>query len=435
MTGATLALTMSGWGLAGVILGSVVVAAMGVVLSLNLTTGERKVKEPLKPMYGAHDPAFMQTLGSMLIAPILPGNRVDTLENGDEIFPAMLQAIRDARRTITFETYVYWSGNIGRELAEALAERARHGVAVHVLLDWEGTRKMEASYLRDLGAAGVEIEKYHPLRWYHLARMNNRTHRKLLVVDGTVGFTGGVGIADQWTGHAQDATHWRDAHYRIEGPAVAQVQAVFMDNWMKARGAVLHGDAYFPALAPAGDCLVQVTGSSADAGAESARLLYMLAITAARTSCYIGNSYFVPDDLSVAVLVEARQRGVDVQVLVPGPVMDAGLTRAASRSRWGRLLEAGVEIYEYQPTMYHCKLMVVDACWCTVGSTNFDSRSFRLNDEANATMYDAAFARRQIGIFMEDRSRAKQVTLDAWRRRPLLEKMKEHLAGLIRSQI
>lgn len=417
-------------------LAATVLATLAVTLVLlSLSTGERKVEKPLTSLYGVRDSAFEQSMGNLLISPIRANNKVDTLLNGDAIFPAMLTAIRSARRTITFETYIYWSGDIGRTFVDALAERARSGVAVHVLMDWVGSHAMEQSYLQALTDAGIEVQKYHPPKWYHWGRMNNRTHRKILVVDGRVGFTGGVGIADQWLGAAQDSQHWRDTHYRIEGPAVGLMQAVFIDNWMKTSRAVLHGEAYFPKLEAAGDRRVQITLSSARDGAESARLMYLLAIAASRETCFIAASYFVPDDLAVQTLVDAKRRGVDVQILVPGPHMDAKITRAASQSRWGALLEAGIEIYEFQPTMFHCKAMTVDRLWCSVGSTNFDNRSFRLNDEMNATIYDADFAAEQVDIFMADRARAKRMTLEGWRHRPLADRVKERLAGLLRAQV
>jgi cardiolipin synthase len=434
-------LAVSAWVLAGIIAGTVAATGVVTIIVLNFTTGERKIKEPIPTLYTVGDDQFVRSIGSLLIAPILPGNRVKTLLNGDEIFPAMLEAIRSATTSITFETYIYWSGDVGRQFAEALAERARRGVAVHVLLDWVGSQSMETELLETMKKAGVEVEKYHPLKWYHLWRMNNRTHRKLLVVDGRVGFTGGVGIADQWSGHAQDPEHWRDTHYRIEGPAVALMQAVFIDNWMKTTAAVLHGERYFPAIDPqqdspdGGTCRVQITRSSNNEGAESARLMYLLAIAAAERSCLVANAYFVPDDLSVQTLVDARTRGVDVQILVPGRHMDAPATQAASRSRWGKLLEAGITIHEYEPTMFHCKIMIIDELWCTVGSTNFDTRSFRLNDEANASIFDQEFARKQAEIFRQDRGRARQITLEMWRRRPWREKVKDRLAGLLRSQV
>jgi cardiolipin synthase len=347
----------------------------------------------------------------------------------------MLAAIRGARLTLTFDTYIYWSGGIGREFADALAERARAGVKAHVLIDWVGSLKMDETLLDELARAGVEIERYHPLHWYHLARMNNRTHRKLLVVDGRVGFTGGVGIADRWCGNAQDPDHWRDIHYRVEGPVVAQLQAVFLDNWMKVSGRVLHGDGYFPALEAAGEASAQMFSSSPSGGGESMRLMYLLSITAAGQAIRLSASYFVPDALTIRTLVQARERGVAIQVIVPGAHIDAETVRRASRAKWGALLDAGVEIYEYQPTMFHCKVMVVDEVLVSVGSTNFDTRSFSLNDEANLNVYDAQFAREQIAVFERDRARAHRISVEAWRRRPWREKLWEHTAALLSTQL
>lgn len=268
-----------------------------------------------------------------------------------------------------------------------------------------------------------------------MGRLNNRTHRKLLVVDGRVGFTGGVGIADNWLGHAEDPDHWRDSHYRLEGPAVAHMQAAFMDNWMETCGEVLHGDEYFPALEPAGRHPAQVFKSSADDGSESVRLMYLLSIASAERSVRIANSYFVPDSMAVRSLVEARRRGVEVEIIVPGRHIDQKMVRRASRALWGPLLEAGVAIYEYQPTMFHVKVVVVDELWTSVGSTNFDNRSFRLNDEANLNVYDAAFAEAQARTFEDDRARARRITLEDWRRRPWRERAVERLAALFRLQL
>ena len=405
------------------------------LIALNFITHERKIEKRIPRLYGSDAPQFRRTMGLLLGPAIVGGNKVQTLNNGDEIFPAMLAAIRGARLTLTFETYIYWSGAIGREFADALAERARAGVKVHVLIDWVGSLKMDETLLDELARAGVEIERYHPLHWYHIARMNNRTHRKLLVVDGRVGFTGGVGIADRWCGNAQDPDHWRDIHYRVEGPVVAQLQAVFLDNWMKVSGKVLHGDGYFPALEAAGEASAQMFSSSPSGGGESMRLMYLLSITAAGQAIRLSASYFVPDALTIRTLVQARERGVAIQVIVPGAHIDAETVRRASRAKWGALLEAGVEIYEYQPTMFHCKVMVVDEVLVSVGSTNFDTRSFSLNDEANLNVYDAQFAREQIAVFERDRARAHRISVEAWRRRPWREKLWEHTAALLSSQL
>lgn len=417
------------------ILLTLVVSVAATVIALNFTTGEKKIERVIEQRYNVDDPQFLRAMGALLGPALVPGNQVKTLVNGDEIFPAMLQSIRGAQKTITFETFIYWTGDIGKSFADALSERARAGVHVHLLLDWVGSVKMEAKYLDQMKAAGVNIQQYHPLRWYNLARMNNRTHRKLLVIDGKVGFTGGVGIAELWTGDAQDPDHWRDLHYRVEGPVVAQMQAAFMDNWMKTSGLVLHGSDYFPALAPVGDQAAQMFKSSPNEGSESMRLMYLLAINAAQHRLRIANAYFVPDDLTVKTLVEAAERGVDVQVLVPGTGIDTEMVRKASRARWGKLLKAGVRIYEYQPTMLHCKLMVVDDLWVSVGSTNFDNRSFRLNDEANLNVYDRAFAQQQNAIFDDDLRHAKAYDYARWERRPWTEKLLEHSAALFRSQL
>ena len=404
------------------------------VLVSNLTTGEKTIDYQIEHRYGIDDPRFVRSMGTLLGPAILPGNRVTALCNGDEIFPAMLAAIRGAERTITFETYIYWSGSIGKEFGDALAERARSGVKVHLLLDWVGSGKLDRSILRAMEEAGVDVVKYHPPRWYRLGRLNNRTHRKLLVVDGTVGFTGGVGIADIWSGNAQDPTHWRDSHFKLEGPAVAQMQAAFIDNWIETRALVLHGEEYFPALVPAGDQAAQVFKSSATDGSESVRLMYLLSLACAARNIRIANAYFVPDDLAVATLVAARRRGVEVEIIVPGRHTDSEVVRDASRSRWGPLLEAGVAIYEYLPTMYHTKVMIVDDLWTTVGSTNFDNRSFRLNAEANLNILDSGFAGSEARRFDEDKAKSRRVTLEQWRRRPWQTKLKDSLAGLFRLQ-
>ena len=409
--------------------------ALIVLVVANLTSSAKKIEEEIDHLYQAGDPQFVRAMGSLLGPAIVPGNRVRALCNGDEIFPAMLDAIRGARSTICFETFIYWSGAIGREFAEALAERARAGVKVHVVLDWVGSGKMEASLVEGMKDAGIEVVKYHPLRWYSLGRLNNRTHRKLLIVDGRVGFTGGVGIADEWLGNAQDPEHWRDSHFRLEGPAVAQMQAAFMDNWMETCSQVLHGEEYFPALEPAGPHAAQLFKSSADDASESVRLMYLLSISAAVKSVRIANAYFVPDSLAIATLVAAQRRGARVEIIVPSGHIDQKLVRRASRSLWGLLLEAGIAIYEYQPTMYHVKVVVVDEVWTSVGSTNFDNRSFRLNDEANLNILDAEFAAGQADVFESDKAKARRITLEDWRRRPWRERATDRLVGLLRLQL
>jgi len=396
---------------------------------------QRQIDYAPKHLYDAGDPQFKRTLGTLLGPPILGGNRVDTLKNGDEIFPAMLEAIRSAKHNVDFETYVYWSGQIGRDFANAIAERARAGVQAHVLLDWVGTQKMEKDVLATMVDAGARVEFFHPLRWYTVARMNNRTHRKLLVIDGSVAFTGGVGIAEEWTGDAQDPQHWRDTHFRIEGPVVAQMQSVFLDNWMKVTGEVSHGGDYFPPLASAGASDAQMFQSSPNGGSASMELMYLLAIVSAKRSINLEAAYFIPDDLASEALIEARKRGVDIRVIVPGKYNDAKVTRYASRSTWGPLLDAGIRIFEYQPTMFHCKVMVVDGLFTSVGSTNFDDRSFRLNDEASLNVFDASVAADQAKIFEEDLAQSKEYTLADWTARPLWQRLSEWASSLVEVEL
>jgi cardiolipin synthase len=412
-----------------------IITLVAGVLALNFMPSEKKIETQLTRQYDLEDAQFRRSLGVLLGPPIIEGNRVEVLLNGDQIFAAMLRDIRQARRTINFETYIYWSESIGREFSDALAERARAGVKVHVLLDFIGSMKMDEAAMNRMRAAGVELQRYHKPVWWKLARLNNRTHRKLLIVDGTVGFTGGVGIADKWRGQAQDAEHWRDTHFRVEGPVVGQMQAVFNDNWTKATGVVLDGPDYFPPLAPKGDSAAQMFSSSPTGGSESMHLMYLMAITAARRSIYLSSAYFVPDELTVKALVAAAKRGVQVRILTPGKIIDSDVVRAASRERWGDLLKAGIRIAEYQPTMYHVKALVVDSLLVSVGSTNFDNRSFSLNDEANLNVLDAAFARAQEAVFDDDWRHARQVTLDGWQQRPALEKLGGELAALVGAQL
>jgi len=416
------------------ILAAVVLTALATLVLLNLRA-EKKIDVRPMHLYPVSDQQFLRSMSTLLGPPLLDGNRVDTLLNGDQIFPSMLSAINGAQRTIDFETYIYWSGEIGKRFAEALATKARAGVKVNVLVDWLGSQKMDSDSIETMKQAGVDFRQYRPLRWYNLARVNNRTHRKLLIVDGTVGFTGGVGVADNWTGNAQDPEHWRDNHYRLEGPAVAQMQAAFMDNWTKVSGSVLHGDPFFPPLKPAGPMFAQVFQSSSQGGSESVHLMYLLSIAAATKTIDLAMAYFVPDQITSEALVAAMKRGVKVRLILPGKHTDTHFVRNASRATWGPLLEAGALIYEYEPTMYHVKLLIVDGLWSSVGSTNFDARSFRLNDEANLNVYDADFARLQFATFETDLKRARRITYEQWTARPWHEKLKERAAGLFSSQL
>ena len=415
--------------------GSVVATMILTLVVLNLVPAEKKIEHPIERHYDTGSPEYYRSLGVLLGPPVVAGNRVEALQNGEEIFPAMLAAIRGAKQSINFESYIYWSGDIGQEFADALAERAKAGVQVRVLLDWLGSQKIKKELLDEMRDAGAEIYLFHPLSWYDIARVNNRTHRKLLIVDGTTGFTGGVGIADKWQGHAQDADHWRDSHYRAQGPVVAQMQATFIDNWTKVSGHVLHGADYLPAIDTSGQAQAQMFSSSPEGGAESMQLMYLLVIAAAGKSIDLASAYFVPDELTSDALVAAMKRGVRLRIVVPGPIIDTDVVRRASRATWGPLLAAGAEIYEYQPTMYHCKVLIVDGLLVSVGSTNFDPRSFRLNDEANLNVYDAAFAAAQTSVFNRDVAQSRRITLEEWNNRPFHEKVMEHAANLFGEQL
>ncbi len=414
---------------------TVVLTIVAILLAANFMTGEKKINQRVERLYSLDDPRFMHELGVLLGPQFVSGNSHKVLLNGDQIFPPMLAAIRSAEKSITFETYIYWSGEIGREFADALAERARKGIKVHVLLDWVGSAKVAESIITDLTTAGVEVRKFHPPHWSNLGRLNNRTHRKLLVVDGHVAFTGGVGIAPQWTGNAQDAEHWRDTHVQVQGPVVSQMQAVFMDNWIKVTGRVLHGPNYFPIPTPAGNSSAQMFSSSPTGGSESMQLMYLMAITAASRSIDLSAAYFVPDELSVSAMVAAMKRGVKLRIVVPGEHIDSETVRSASRASWGPLLAAGAVIAEYQPTMFHCKVMIVDDLLISMGSTNFDNRSFRLNDEATLNIMDPKLAQEQRTVFEADLALSRPISYAQWKDRPLKERVGEFFSTLIKSQL
>ncbi|KRB02420.1 phospholipase D-like domain-containing protein [Lysobacter sp. Root690] len=420
--------------LATIILTALLTLAVVIVVA-NVTGPEKKVQRLVQHRFDVTDPQFRREMSVMLGPPVLSGNRVRHLRNGEEIFPAMIAAIAAARRSIVFETYIYWSGEVGQRFSDALSERARAGVQVHVTLDWVGSSKMDSRLIDGMKQAGVQVERYRPLRWYNLDRINHRTHRKLLVIDGETAFTGGVGIADQWQGHAQDPKHWRDSHFLIEGPAAAQMQAAFGDNWVKMTGRVLHGPSYYPDLSRRGDMDAQVFLSSPSGGSESMHLMYLMSIAAASQSIDLAAAYFVPDELTQRALLEARKRGVRVRILVPGEHIDSDAVRLASRAQWGPLLQQGVELHEYRPTMMHVKLLIVDRHLVSVGSTNFDSRSFQLNDEASLNVYESGFADEMTRVFEDDLSQAKAYTYEAWTNRPWTEKAMERFVLPIKSQL
>jgi cardiolipin synthase len=389
----------------------------------------------MKHQFGVRDFAFLQTMRALTGAPMSEGNLVTILKNGIEIFPAMLAAIGNAKHTINLEFYIYWDGEIGRRFAEALAERARAGVAIKVILDAVGSAQMSQSLVDFMTRNGIDVEWYHPLRWYTISSLNHRTHRKLLIVDGRIGFSGGVGIADDWLGDADAKNHWRETVARVEGPVVTQMQSAFMDNWVKSRGELLTGLDYFPAIAATGPHLTQVLKSSPAEGSSTVKLLYIISIVSAVKSIYISNAYFVPDTDTLRALEGAVRRGVDVRVIVPGEDSDVPIVRQASRWHYDLLLRRGIRIFEYQPTMMHAKTMVVDGAWSTIGSSNFDDRSFRLNDEVNINIYDDGIAGQMEAMFHADLARSEEITLRKWFKRGWLDRVKEKAAEVFKPQL
>jgi cardiolipin synthase len=389
----------------------------------------------MRHQFGVRDVAFLQTMHSLTGAPLSGDNHVTLLRNGVQIFPSMLNAIRGAKKTINMEFYIYWDGEVAREFAEALAEKARAGVQVKVILDAVGSASMSQALIEFLQRNGIDLEWYHPLRWYTLSRFNHRTHRKLLIVDGEIGFSGGVGIADEWLGDADSRNHWRETVIRVEGPVVSQMQFAFMDNWVKSRGELLTGLDYFPQVEPRGTHLTQVIKSSPSEGSSTVKLLYIISIVSAKKSICISNAYFVPDADTLRALEGAVRRGVDVRVIVPGEYTDVPFVRLASRWQYELLLKRGIRIFEYQPTMMHAKTMVVDGIWSTVGSSNFDDRSFRLNDEVNVNVYDEGIAAQMEAMFHEDMARSVEITKRKWFKRPAFQRFKEGFAGAFKKHL
>ena len=415
----------------------VLAVAFALSVALSLLSRPKEVRYLLPHSFSVTDDAFLPSAHALTNPSVIPGNRVRILENGDRIFPAMLAAIRNARETINLEAYIFWSGKVGSMFRDALSDRARHGVEVRLILDSVGSprSKLHESDLAVMRQAGCVIELYHPLKPWMLNTINNRTHRRILVVDGRVGFTGGTGYADEWLGDADGPDHWRETQLQVEGPVVAYLQAAFLDNWAESRGEALLGEKFYPRLAPQGSVRSQVIHSTARAPSSATKLLYAVAIAAARERIYLSNSYFLPDRETSAALVAAAKRGVDVEIIVPGKVNDVPATKAGGRSSFGGLLDGGVRIFEYQPTMFHPKTMVVDGLFSIVGSTNFDNRSFRLNDEIDLSAYDAETGRALEELFRKDLRRSKLYTRQMYLARSWKDRLFEWAVLPFRSQL
>ena len=382
-------------------------------------------------------PEFLRACEELTAAAATEGSHAEVLVNGDAIFPAYLETIRQAESTINCLTYVYWRGDIAREVARALADRARDGLDVNLLLDAVGTAKMERDLLDDLRDAGVTVARFRPLRPYAVRRLNNRTHRKLLIADGRVGLTGGVGIAEEWTGDAQDPDHWRDTHVRVTGPAVLGLQGAFAENWLEATGNVLVGPGHLPELEPVRDdgAPMQVVRSSAGIGDTNIEALYFLAIASARERIELTAAYFVPRPAFIEALCDAADRGVAVRVLVPGSHIDKGFVRTAGRGTYEALLSCGVRIWEYGPTMLHAKTLVVDGAWSSVGSVNFDNRSFQLHDEITLCVQSRSFADVLAEQFERDLAVSEEIDPERWKERGIVKRAGESALRLARREL
>jgi len=410
--------------------------AFALSVALSLLTGPEEVSYRFPHRFAVDEPTFIPSAHGLTNTATLPGNRVTVLENGDEFFPAMLEAVHGAQKSVNLAVYIFWSGEIASRFRDAFIERAKHGVAVRLILDAVGSKPhLKKSDIEAMRGAGCQVEFFHPLRPWMLDSINNRNHRRILVVDGRVGFTGGAGIADEWLGNSQSEKNWRETCVEVRGPVVAQLQASFAQNWSEIRGEALLGEDFYPPLQAVGNTRCQVIDSTARAPSSATKLLYAVSIASATRKIYLSNSYFLPDAETSAALVDAAHRGVDVEVIVPGQVNDVPATKAGGRSSFGDLLRGGVRIFEFQPTMFHPKTMVVDGLFATVGSTNFDRRSFRLNDEINMTMFDPAVASRMEELFKRDKTRSRPYTYADYQRRSFKDRVFEWAVLPFRSEL
>jgi cardiolipin synthase len=386
------------------------------------------------------DATFFRTIEAHTGAPMVAGNRIEVLLNGDETFPRMLRDINSAKSTITFAQYLYEDGSIAHELAQAFAERCRSGVKADILLDRHGSGKVPADIIRTMKDAGCRVEYFRQIEAdgiifpWRLLRYNYRSHRRVLVIDGRIGFTGGYGISEAWTGNGRMPKHWRDTNARIEGPVVSFLQTAFAESWLETTGIAIGGDDYFPRLDQAGTVRAQVVKSSPLGGSFQNYMLFLLSINSAKKSILITNPYFIPDEVMTDALVRAAARGVRVVILTPGTI-DNRFTYTASRSHYGPLLLGGVKVFEYKAAFMHAKTIVVDGIWATIGSTNIDNRSFALNQEINLTVHDSAVAAQLEEIFRDDLKYSEPVTYEQWQSRGIFERLFEFFSFPIKEQL
>jgi cardiolipin synthase A/B len=380
-------------------------------------------------------PEFPITMAGMTGMPLVPGNQVALFNDGDEFFPAMLDAVESAEHSITMEQYIFWDGRIGRRFAEAFAEKARAGITVKLLLDAVGSSTLGEPVLQILEAGGCQLAWFSPIHWYTLGRANHRDHRKSLIVDGEVAFTGGAGLADQWLGRAKNARSWRDIMIRVEGPAALEQQSGFAKNWLLCTGEILTGHDYFPVPKPAGNVNVQTISSSPFEGTGAAGTMHLIALQCARRHLCIANPYFIPDARVIEMLARACARGVSVKLMIAGKYNDTWWARQNSVRLYGKLLQAGVEIYEFLPTMLHQKILIVDNAWASVGTANFDNRSLALNEETSVCFHDRALVANLHDVFLADLERCRKVQLTRWKRRGFWQRAGEQFASLMEDQM
>jgi cardiolipin synthase len=399
------------------------IAQWGCTVTHSATTEKREVYH-FSPEFSVADPQFRRSLDS-LNSEMVGGNSATLLQNGDEIFPAMTRDIREAKSTVNLETYIFQPDEAGRQFAAAMIEAARRGVEVRFLIDDYGSKLGDLE--EPLKAAGVKVRIYRPIRVYSIYKIGKRTHRKLLVVDGKIGYTGGLGIDKRWLGDARNTSEWRDNQVRVVGPVVSQMQAIFSEDWTYTTGEILAGDGFYPKITPAGGVEAEAIKASRGDSSSVPKMLYYMAIQSAQHSILIQNAYFLPDTQTREALVRAKQRGVDVRVMVPGTHIDLPMVRLSSRSHYGPMLDAGIRIYEYEPTMMHNKTFIVDGVFSTVGSINFDQRSMGKNAEDSLAFYDRDFAAQLTAMFEDDWKKCKKITRSEWEHRGLATRVSEAL--------
>jgi cardiolipin synthase len=383
-----------------------------------------------------HTERFRRALEGIIGVPATEGNALDVLRNGDAIFPAMLDAIGGAEHAIDLLTFVYWQGEIGTRFAEALSERARQGVRVRVLLDGWGAHPIEKDLLTMMDEAGVHVRWFRPLARFRPTRVNHRTHRKVLIVDESVGFTGGVGIADEWQGDARNEDEWRDTHFRVRGPAVDGLRAAFLDNWLETDETLYEDNVdRFPEQPQPGSSVVQAVRGAAETGWSDISTLFLALLQLAEERVRITTAYFVPDTQLNERICEAAERGVTVEILLPGPHADKRFVQVAGQSSYERLLSCGVRIWQFQPSMLHAKIMTVDGIVANIGSANLNARSTELDEEINLVVFDRDLVRELDRQFEDDLERSEEMVEDRWEHRPLPQRAFERAAGLFRHKI